>query len=67
MVLSHGVLYLPLFAADASYTLFDLAGRKLMRLVPGRNELAGISQGTYFVRACSGRGGAVQTRLVLVR
>jgi len=44
--------------------LLDAAGRQVMRLKPGANDVDGLSPGVYFIRR---DGGTVSRRVVKVR
>ena len=47
----HGVLFLPRSSPDTrNSSLLDISGRKVAELVPGANDVSGLSPGVYFVR-----------------
>jgi hypothetical protein len=44
------VLFLPVSQLTIHYSLFDMAGRSVLSLRPGRNDLRGLAPGVYFIR-----------------
>ena len=53
----RGVLFLPEASGvkrDASCVLLDVAGRHIMDLTPGENDIRHLSPGVYFLRAAPG-------------
>ncbi len=54
----RGALSLPRSTSPSSSTswLLDISGRKVMELLPGVNDLSGLSPGVYFVRERSAVG-----------
>jgi hypothetical protein len=64
----RGVLYLngdcPRTGTVPSAPLLDIAGRRMLDLKPGANEVAGLPPGVYFIRS---NGGGVSRRVVKVR
>jgi hypothetical protein len=50
----RGVLLLPVSPFTIHSSLFDMTGRKVMALHPGRNDVSRLSPGVYFVRQASG-------------
>jgi hypothetical protein len=69
----RGVLFLPGDRRPATgdrAALIDIAGRKVMRLKPGANDVSQLSPGVYFVRAelsAVGRGPSAVTKVVIQR
>jgi hypothetical protein len=49
----RGVLFMPVSPFTIHYSLFDRTGRRVMTLVPGPNDVSGLSPGVYFVRGQS--------------
>jgi hypothetical protein len=47
--------------------LLDISGRKVMELVPGPNDVTGLSSGIYFVRAVSRERSAVSCQKVVIQ
>jgi hypothetical protein len=47
---ARGVLRLPVSPITIHASLFDMAGRAVMSLVPGPNDVSGLAPGVYFVR-----------------
>jgi predicted acyl esterase len=67
----HGVLELAASAHSRvvdSYLLHDAAGRTVMTLKPGANDVRALAPGVYFVREGGGKGvqGGVRIRRVLI-
>jgi hypothetical protein len=59
----RGILHLPGSSVErrASSVLLDAAGREVMELHAGANDVSGLAPGVYFVRAVSrARGAAAQ-------
>jgi len=46
----RNVLFLPVSQFTLHYSLFDMAGRSAMSLLPGANDVRGLAPGVYFVR-----------------
>jgi len=51
--IARGVLCLPLSPASTHYSLFDPAGRRVLRLRPGPNDIRRLTAGAYFIRLTS--------------
>jgi phosphoribosylformylglycinamidine (FGAM) synthase PurS component len=65
----RGVLFLPRSSSDTrNSSLLDISGRKVAELVPGPNDVSGLSPGVYFVRhepAVMGHQPSVVTKVVI--
>jgi hypothetical protein len=62
----RNVLFLPVSQFTLHYSLFDMAGRSVMSLRPGANDLRGLAPGVYFYRAET--GGTTRTmKIAIVR
>jgi hypothetical protein len=48
--LVRGILFLPISQFATHYSLFDMAGRSVLSLRPGSNDVRGLAPGVYFVR-----------------
>lgn len=59
----HNVLYLSIADKNDPVSLLDIAGRKVLNLKPGMNEVHGLSPGVYFVRI----GQRCVKRVVVIR
>jgi hypothetical protein len=59
----RGVLRLAAFAPAARHSLFDAAGRAVLRLHAGPNDVAGLAPGVYLIRV----GDRVTGRVVVAR
>jgi hypothetical protein len=64
----RGVLVLPRSASTSSSTsrLLDAAGRKVLDLAPGANDVRGLAPGVYFVRVAQAQAQAQATRKVII-
>jgi hypothetical protein len=64
----RGVLFLPEAASHKApaTSLLDIAGRKVLDLLPGPNDVSRLSLGVYFVRAVSRELSAVSCQKVVV-
>jgi hypothetical protein len=47
--------------------LLDAAGRKVMELRPGENDVRHLAPGVYFVRKADGEGRMANTKVVVTR
>lgn len=74
--LVRGVLYLlpspfPLPRGEGQeareWNLLDIAGRKVLDLVPGPNDVSGIAPGVYFIHSNTDNRQAEMTKLVVTR
>ena len=50
---ARGFMHLPRTATRIHYSLFDAAGRQVLRLRPGPNDIQHLTAGAYFVRLTS--------------
>ena len=62
----RGCLFLPGSTSSSASWLLDGAGRKVMDLLPGANDVRALSPGVYFVRAAGGEQSSV-TKVVVTR
>ncbi len=49
----RGLLFLPVSQFTTHYSLFDMAGRSVIPLRPGPNDVRGLAPGVYFLRQAS--------------
>jgi hypothetical protein len=69
----RGVLFLPEASSHKlqATSLMDIAGREVMKLKPGVNDVRGLSPGVYFVQQKDSRGQGVEdsrvTKVVVTR
>jgi hypothetical protein len=62
------VLRMPASPLSIRHSLYDLAGRQVMCLQPGLNDIRHIAPGVYFVRSAeSGERSAVSVRKVVIQ
>jgi hypothetical protein len=66
---TRGVLNLPASSVEreASSTLLDATGRRVMQLRTGPNDLSALAPGVYFVRANGPDGSVAAGKVTVVR
>jgi hypothetical protein len=66
----RGCLFLPQSLAPSPQSLaclLDIAGRKVMDLHAGANDVRALAPGVYFVRPARGEGRMANTKVVITR
>jgi len=60
----RNILYVPVSQFTIHYSLFDMAGRSVISLRPGTNDVRGLAPGVYFLRPL---GGTSVTKVVVTK
>jgi len=66
----RNVLFLPVPQLALHYSLFDMAGRSVMSVRPGANDVRGLAPGVYFIRlrpSAASREPSAVTKVILTK